>query len=84
MESIKNSNSSCGNGQIMTLKGYYRNLPEATYPKSNFIRDVAARCGVTEVTVRNWIKYGMKPSNPEHIAILSEMTSISSESLWND
>lgn len=84
MESTLKTNTSSVNAGIITLQGYYKNLPEATYPKSNFIRDVAARCGVTDVTVRNWIKYGMKPNNPEHAAILSEMTGIGIENLWND
>lgn len=66
----------------ITLEGYYKGLPEATYPKSNFIIEVAHRCGVTATSVRNWIKYGIKPNNPEHIKILSEITGIPEEELF--
>lgn len=82
MESISKTNILEVNTSIITLEDYYKKLPDATYPKSNFIRDVAAKCGVSEVTVRNWIKYGMKPNNPEHVVILSEMTGIDALNLW--
>lgn len=84
MESTLKTNTLVTNAGIITLQGYYRSLPDATYPKSDFIRDVATKCCVTETTVRNWIKYGMKPNNPEHVKILSEMTGINSGNLWND
>ena len=66
----------------ITLESYYRGLPKATYPKSSFIALVASKCEVTHITVRNWIKYGMRPNNPAHIKILSEITGIPEEELF--
>ena len=84
METIKNSNSSGVNGQIMTLKSYYKNLPNPTHPKKELIQNIATRCGVTETTARNWIMYGFRPDNPDHIQIISEITGIPAKNLWND
>lgn len=72
------------NHEIITLRGYYKGLPNANCPKSDFIRNVAFKCKVTESTVRNWINYGMKPNDPEHISILSEMTGIPRENLFKN
>lgn len=83
MESINNSNNLGKNGQIMTLKGYYLNLPDATHPKTEFINEVIRRTGVSFTTARNWVIYGMRPNKPEHVSILSEITGISPEDLWN-
>lgn len=68
--------------QKMTLKGYYDGLPQSSFPKTEFIKAVAEKTGVCTATVRNWIAYGMKPYNVEHINILSEMTGIPKEELW--
>lgn len=84
MESINNSNSSSRKGQIMTLRSYYKNLPDARHPKSELINEIAMKCGVTLATARNWILYGMKPNNPEHVKALVEITGIPAENLWND
>lgn len=84
MESINNSNSSVEKGQIMTLRSYYKNLPEPTHPKKELIKSIATKCGVTETTARNWIMYGFRPDNPDHVQIISEITGIPAENLWND
>lgn len=84
MESINNSNSSAEKGQIMTLRSYYKNLPDARHPKSELINQIAVQCGVTLTTARNWILYGIRPGKPEHIQIISEITSIPADNLWND
>ena len=84
MESINNSNSSSRKGQIMTLRSYYKNLPDARYPKSELINKIAMRCGVTLATARNWILYGIRPGKPEHIQIISDITGIPADNLWND
>lgn len=68
----------------MTLRGYYDELPDAVYPKTNFINEVVRKTGVSAATVRNWISYGMKPANENHIKVLSELTGIPSEKLWAD
>lgn len=83
MESTNNSNKLNEKGHILTLKGYYLNLPDATHPKTEFINEVIKRTGVSFNTARNWVIYGMKPNKPEHVAILSEITGISPEHLWN-
>lgn len=72
------------NSVKMTLKGYYDNLPSADCPKTNFINKIAARTKVSVTTVRNWIFYGMKPSNQDYIRILSEETGIPENCLWTD
>ena len=72
------------NCQKMTLRGYYESLPNSSHPKTEFVNEIAVRAGVSTATVRNWISYGMKPSNPEHIELLSQMTGIDKDSLWNE
>ncbi|WP_298546767.1 hypothetical protein [uncultured Parabacteroides sp.] len=84
METINNSNSFAEKGQIMTLRSYYKNLPEPTHPKKALINSIAVRCGVTLATARNWILYGIRPDNPLHIQTISEITGIPAENLWND
>lgn len=68
----------------MTLKGYYESLPASTNPKTQFVNEIIRRTGVSSATARNWIYYGMKPSNPNHVKILTEITGIEEEDLWKD
>lgn len=58
----------------MTLNDYYRMLPERTWeaPKANFIRKVARACGVSEMTVRNWVGGHTMPS-PESRAKIEKI-----------
>lgn len=83
MESDNKTNTLKPKSKIMTLKGYYKSLPDPTYPKKDFINTISERCNVTLTTANNWIKYGIKPNNPEHVQILSEITGISPEHLWD-
>lgn len=71
-----------GKQKKMTLRGYYESLPDATCPKTDFINEIASRTGVTSSTVRNWIFYGMKPANENHIGVLVEVTGIPADKLW--
>lgn len=71
-----------GEQRKMTLRGYYESLPDATCPKTDFINEIASRTGVTSSTVRNWIFYGMKPANENHIGVLVEVTGIPADKLW--
>lgn len=71
-------------GQRMTLKGYYESLPDSTHPKTEFINEITKRTGVSFTAARNWVIYGMKPNNPEHISILSEITGIPRNNLWSE
>ena len=68
----------------MTLKGYYRNLPEAVHPKSDFITRIQSECGVSFTTARNWVMGVTRPLNQEHVQKLSAMTGIAPEDLWNN
>jgi hypothetical protein len=58
----------------MTLSNYYRNLPPATHPKTEFVRRVAERCGVNVETVRCWLRGDSKPGDENHYAVLTEET----------
>lgn len=70
--------------QKMTLKGYYQQLPDANHPKTDFVNEVAMDAGVSAATVRNWVIYGMRPQNKNHVEILSRKTGIPVENLWED
>lgn len=70
------------NLRSMTLKGYYEKLPDANYPRTEFVNRIIARTGKSVQTVRNWVIYGMKPKKTEHSQILSEETGIPVENLW--
>jgi hypothetical protein len=67
--------------KVNYLGDYYQSLPEAVYPKTEFINKVALKCNVSAATVRNWV-CGMKPRNKKHIDILSEMTGIPADKLF--
>lgn len=59
-------------------------IPKVSAPRKDFISQVMERCGVSEQTVRNWCIYGMKPINSQHIKVLSELTGIKEEDLWQE
>ena len=84
MKSVEKTNTSVKIRPKLTLKDYYFGLPEASCPKTEFMNEVAKQCGVSFSTVRNWIRFGMKPSNPKHVEILSQLTGIDAEDLWKD
>lgn len=68
----------------MTLKGYYLSLPNASHPKTDLINEIAVEAGVSATTVRNWVKYGMRPLDKRHINVLVRKTGIAAEDLWAD
>ena len=78
------ANKKSENPQKMTLKGYYQNLPDATHPKTEFCTRIMIECGVSFTSARNWVTGMTKPTNPEHIQKLSEMTGIPVEELWEN
>ena len=84
MENIQSSKVLDGKIQKLSLKGYYKSLPRPAAPRTDFIQAVAERCGVRTQTVRNWVLYGMKPNSQEHVRILSEITGIKEEDLWEE
>lgn len=73
-----------GKMKKITLKGYYKNLPEGTFPKRDFVNEAAVDCKVSTATVRNWIDGRTKPDNPEHVKYLSKKTGIPVEDLWKE
>ena len=82
MENIKRQNKIGEKCRKMTLKGYFNAIPTHNSPRKEFVRKVALRCGVTEQTVRNWCIYGMRPINYNNVKVLSAMTGIPEEDLW--
>lgn len=80
----KNNNSKffSTRSKKMTLKGYYQNIPLRNAPRQEFIMKISNACHVTEQTVRNWVLYGLKPQQKEHIEFLSKITGIEKEDLW--
>lgn len=70
--------------QKMALQDYYRKLPYASFPKSEFVTQVQLACGVTMSTVRNWITGRSKPRLESHVEKISLLTGIAKEDLWKD
>ncbi|MFU2357905.1 MAG: hypothetical protein ACM679_02915 [Bacteroidales bacterium] len=66
----------------MTLKGYYENLPKATYPKKDFLVRVMNECDVSYTTACNWVKGHTKPVKQSQVLALSNITGIAVENLW--
>ena len=60
------------------LKKYYDDLPN----KTSFVNEVCYKTGRSAATVRNWIKYGMRPNDSKDIDVLVEVTGIAKEDLW--
>lgn len=83
MKDVLKTSKTLDEGRNMTLKGYYQNLPSSVHPKTDFINEITKRTGVSFTAARNWVVYGMRPNNPEHIFVLSEITGISPENLWS-
>lgn len=78
MKRIEKNNSTEEKKSKMTLRSYYRSLPEAKEiaPRKLFVKRVAERCQVPESTARSWIYCGVKPvrNKEQIIAILEEET----------
>ena len=66
----------------MTLKGYYRGLPDAVHPKTDFITKIMSECSVSFTTARNCVMGVTKPFNKEHIEKLSKLSGIPADELW--
>lgn len=62
------------------LKEYYRALEK----KTAFVNEVCYRTGRTAATVRNWVKYGMRPNDSKDIEILVQVTGIPADKLWSN
>ena len=66
----------------MTITDFYNNLPEATAPKTEFVKKIVSRTGKGEGAVRLWVKGKAKPSDEDDILILEEETGLSREELF--
>ena len=51
-------------------------------PRAKLIKEIASRCGVDYITVRNWVHGLTTPANPENVPIISEITGIREEDLF--
>ncbi|HOQ48569.1 MAG TPA: helix-turn-helix transcriptional regulator [Candidatus Kapabacteria bacterium] len=67
----------------MNLQDFYNSLPEQTAPKSDWVRSVAEKLGVSEVTVRTWVYGRNKPREKRLLKGLSEITGIPEDKLFN-
>lgn len=82
MESIRNSNTFGSEVIKMTLKDYFNAIPEASAPRTDFLKHISEICNVPFTTARSWFVYGIKPRDPKTIDILSKETGIDPEDMW--
>ncbi len=66
------------------LQKYYEGLPSATCPKSNFLNEVVRKCDVSFIAVRNWVKGKNKPADSKCVKVLSDITGIPEDELFNE
>lgn len=66
----------------LTLEGYYRSLPKAEFPKTDFVNKICSLTGVSTATVHNWIHGKTKPLDKKHIDALCEVTGLKEKDLW--
>ena len=64
------------------LKTFYKNLPRAVAPKTDFVERVAEKTGKNIATVRLWVTGKTKPSDPKDLETLAELTGIQVENLF--
>ena len=90
MEIVQSSKKMGENLKKMSLKGYYKSLPERIAPKQMLVDDIQDECErmtgsrPTMASVKNWILYDMKPKNPLHVKAIAKVTGIKEEYLWQD
>ncbi|MDE5877557.1 MAG: hypothetical protein K2H47_08720 [Muribaculaceae bacterium] len=80
MKSTNKTNPSGSSKNLMTLKDYYKNSP--VFSRRIFIAEICKRCGITVRTAHNWITGKIKPQKQDHYLILSEITGIAPEKLF--
>lgn len=66
----------------MTLPGYYENLPKASFPKKDFVAKIMRECDVSFATAKNWVKGITRPKEKCSEEILSKISGIPQEKLW--
>lgn len=70
------------NGVKMTLRDYYENLPTAIAPKTEFVKKIMDKCGVTQQATHRWLKKGSMPSSKEHCDAIAEIAGVAPEILF--
>lgn len=66
----------------LTLSGYYENLPKSSFPKKEFVAKIMKECDVSFTTARNWVKGITRPNEKNNEDILSRISGIPKEQLW--
>ena len=74
MERTQVTKEMCNNSSTITLRSYYKSLPDAIHPKMDLLNKIIVRCNVSPNTARNWVMGASRPRNPEYEKILSELT----------
>lgn len=64
------------------LMTYYESLPDTTSPKTEFVLRASKACGVSENTIRNWVKGKAIPADSAHMKTLSDLTGINEKELF--
>lgn len=64
------------------LMNFYDSLPDTTSPKTEFVIKASKECGVSETTIRNWVKGKAVPADSAHLKKLSRLTGISEGELF--
>lgn len=64
------------------LMKYYDELPVTYSPKTAFVERAAKVCGVSETTIRNWVKGNTIPADSAHLKKLSKLTGINQNELF--
>lgn len=84
MNSIYKTNIFERKSEKMTLQDYYKGLPSSISPKTEFINEVSSKTGKSHVTVSNWVHGKTRPNDPKDLVVLSELTGLSINDLFND
>lgn len=81
-EKMQDATPMVGKVERKNLLDYYESLPDRQAPKTDFVREVCFVTGMTENTVRNWVKGRAKPTDKETLEYLSRRTGIPVERLF--
>lgn len=71
------------NGKINTLKDWYQNLPQVTYPKLEVVKHLMRETGKSESCVKKWLLGNNTPSDSRDRELLSQVSGIPVENLFN-
>lgn len=84
MKKNESTNKKAEKSSKFPLEGYYDSLPEASFPKTEFVNETARDCGVSVATVHNWMHGKTKPEKPEHRQYLCKKTGLKEEEIWKE